>query len=72
MDDQTAWALATAREIVECEGSALITCMQLLKIYEIEAESTLLTVAISEALLEAFSRGAASATVRDPSALGSD
>ena len=59
MDDLTVWALVKAREIVECEGSALVTCSHELQIHEIEAESTLLAVAISEALLEAFSLGRA-------------
>jgi hypothetical protein len=61
MVNLTAWALARAQDIVECEGSALVTCAHQLKIYEIEAESTLLAVAISEALLEAISLGIASA-----------
>lgn len=60
MDDVTVWALSKAKEIVECEGSALVTCAHQLKIQQIEAESTLLTVAISEALLEAFTIGVAS------------
>lgn len=60
MQNLTAWALAKAQDIVECEGSALVTCAHQLQIFEIEAESTLLAVAISEALLEAFSMGIAS------------
>jgi hypothetical protein len=62
MDDMTVWALVKAREIVECEGSALVTCAHELQIHEIEAESTLLAVAISEALMEAFSIGRAART----------
>ncbi|MBU1333239.1 MAG: hypothetical protein KJ944_17835 [Alphaproteobacteria bacterium] len=61
MQNLTAWALAKAQDIVECEGSALVTCAHQLQIFEIEAESTLLAVAISDALLEAFSLGIASA-----------
>jgi hypothetical protein len=57
MKDPTVWALAKAREILDCEGAALVTCVQKLQVYELEAETTLLAVAISEALLEAFSLG---------------
>lgn len=59
MQNLTAWALAKAQDIVECEGAALVTCAHELEIFQIEAESTLLAVAISEALLEAFSIGVA-------------
>jgi hypothetical protein len=57
MEQVTQWAIERAREIVECEGTALVLSADKLKIYEIEAESTLLAVAISQALLEAFSMG---------------
>ena len=59
MQDLTGWALAKARELVECEGSALIGHGGSLQLKEIEARSTLLTVAISDALLEAFAKGTA-------------
>lgn len=59
MENLTVWALARAQEIVECEGSALVICAHQLQIQEIEAESTLLAVAISDALLEAFALGMA-------------
>lgn len=58
MKDLTGWALDKAREIVDCEGAALVTRVQKLQVYELEAETTLLAVAISEALLEAFALGA--------------
>ncbi len=58
MDKVTAWALSKAQDIVECEGSALTTCVQTLNISELEADATLLTMAISDALLEAYSLGA--------------
>ena len=61
MQNPTAWALAKAQDIVECEGAALVTCAHQLQISQIEADSTLLAVAISEALLEAFSLGVACA-----------
>lgn len=66
MQNLTAWALAKAQDIVECEGSALATCAQHVRIVQIEADSTLLAVAISDALLEAFSFGLASAEPAKP------
>ncbi len=53
----TLWAADRAQEIAECEGAALVVSAEKLKIWEIEAESTLLTVAVSQALLKAFSMG---------------
>ena len=58
MDNVTAWALLKAKDIIDCEGSALISCSQKLRIQELEADTTLLAMAISEALVEAFSLGA--------------
>ena len=66
MKDLTAWALVKAKEIVECEGAALVTCAHQLQIHEIEAESTLLAVAISQALLEAFALGKLSENIQTP------
>lgn len=57
VDKVTLWVTDRAREIVKCEGTALVASAEKLKIYEIEAESTLLTVAISQALPEAFFMG---------------
>jgi hypothetical protein len=58
MDNVTAWALSKAQDIVECEGSALTTCVRTLNINDLEADTTLLAMAISDALLEAYSLGA--------------
>ncbi len=58
MDNVTAWALLKAKDIVDCEGSALVTSTSRLRIQDIEADTTLLAMAISEALVEAFSLGA--------------
>ncbi len=58
MDNVIAWALLKARDIVDCEGSALVTCVQRFSIQDLEADTTLLAMAISEALLEAYSLGA--------------
>lgn len=71
MQNLTAWALAKAQDIVECEGSALTGCAQHVRISQIETESTLLAVAISDALLEAFSFGVASAEAAQPMVMAS-
>ncbi len=55
MDNVTAWALLKARDIVDREGSALVSSTRQLRIHELEADTTLLAVAISEALVEAYS-----------------
>ena len=61
MDNVTVWALSRAKDIIDCEGSALISCSQQLRIQDIEADTTLLALAISEALVEAFALGAQAA-----------
>jgi hypothetical protein len=58
MEDATAWALLKAKDIVDCEGSALVTSTSRLRIQDLEADTTLLAMAISEALVEAFTLGA--------------
>jgi hypothetical protein len=59
MENVTAWALLKAKDLVDCEASALVTSTSRLRIQDIEADTTLLAMAISEALVEAFSLGAA-------------
>ena len=61
MDNVTGWALSKAKDIIDCEGSALISCSQKLRIQDIEADTTLLALAISVALVEAFALGAQAA-----------
>ena len=63
MEDPTAWALAKAQDIVDCEGAALISCLHRLRIAEVEVENTLLAIAILEALLEAFALGRSTSEV---------
>jgi hypothetical protein len=66
MDNITAWALLKAKDIVDCEGSALVSSTSRLRIQDMEADTTLLAMAISEALVEAFALGLqVSATAED-------
>ena len=53
-DEAQRWAISTARDIVMREGAALMLSTRDLDEAAIEADSTLLGVAIAEALMRAF------------------
>jgi hypothetical protein len=57
--EATLWALAKANEIVAYEGSADEQPSAEVPLSEVESDRTLLIVAVSQALMEAYSLGVA-------------
>ncbi|WP_127752686.1 hypothetical protein [Devosia sp. 1566] len=67
--ETTLWALAKANEIVDYEGAAEKRPPDEISLAEIESDRTLLLMAISDALMEAYSMGLAEG-IRQQSDLG--